>query len=250
MPPVPDSEDELRLLRERVYGHGGTPSAADVARLQELESGAPGASERSSAQRGDAGPPRRETDPFEPTEDGEDAELPSDLDPTDATDDPNPADRGRFSWRAVVSTVVVALAVGGAAFAAGLVAGTTAATPPVPEDFPELLLPQTQEDVVTSDPDDPVAKTVDLSSTRFIARIDGLDVFLARPADAPGVCIFTRITSSAVLSGVGCSEGSPAQRSSLGYGMVGGLQLYVGEPTGPVTGNPIRLSESVTAYVS
>ncbi|MFG6475171.1 hypothetical protein ACFXP7_02175 [Microbacterium sp. P06] len=234
MSPPSDSADELRRLRERVYGAGAEATVADMDRLRDLET-PPSVNLAPHTPQGPHAPPPEAIDhtPAPP-------EGPHTPAAVDAADTPR-----RSRWRTVLGTIGIALLVGVAAF----VAGMSVAAPPAPDELPEFLLPQTQEDIVASSPDDPIAETVDLSSTRFIARIDDVDVFIARPPDSPGVCIFTRVASSEVFSGTGCSAGGPG-RGGVGYGMVGGLQIFVGEPSGPVVGDPIRLSESVTAYVS
>ena len=108
---------------------------------------------------------------------------------------------------------------------------------------------KTQEDIGLVELLDPVADSVDLTSTRFIARVDGYDVFLARPAGLPGVCVFVRVAGSDALSGAGCSE-NPVGRGSVGFSGVGGLTVFVGDIDRPPTGQPVQLSESVIAYVS
>lgn len=232
-------DDELRRLRERVYGTGGHPSDADIARLHELEAAFRDPGALSDAASVAADPATSQTTPAMRDEHIPDT---SGYEPTP----PAPAEHAprRSRWRAAVSATVVAAAVGGAAFAAGLVV----ATPAAPDDFSELLLPQTEEDVIAAAPEDPVAESIDLSSTRFIARLNGYDVFLARPADVAGVCVFVRVAGSDVLSGAGCSE-NPTGRGSVGFSGVGGVTVYVGDVQGSAFGDPVRLSENVVAYV-
>jgi hypothetical protein len=234
-------DDELRRLRERVYGTGGHASDAEIARLHELEAafrGHPG--ELSDAASVSADP---ESSPTTRAVRDEHAPDTSGSEPTPPASAEHSAHRSR--WRTAVSATVAAAVVGGAAFAAGLVV----ATPAAPDDFSELLLPQTEEDVITAAPEDSVADSIDLSSTRFIARLNGYDVFLARPADVPGVCVFVRVAGSDVLSGAGCSE-NPTGRGSVGFSGVGGLTVYVGDVQGTTVGDPVRLSENVVAYVA
>jgi len=225
-----DHEHELRLLRERVYGAGSTPTDTDIARLHRLEAGTDGdAGERF------ASPAPADTD------------ADTDIDTTTGTGTVPEESRSprRPPWRGVIAAAVATVLVAGVSFTAGV----GVATPAEPDDFPELLLPQTEEDVIITAPGDPVAETIDLSSTRFIATVNGYDVFVSRPADAPGICAFTRVTGSTVLSGAGCSEGGPG-RGSVGFGGVGGLMIHVGDVAAPGSGDPLRLSESVVAYVT
>ena len=237
-------DDELQRLRERVYGTGGHPSDADIARLHELEAafrGHPG--ELSDAASVPADPESSQTSRTTRAVRDEHAPDTSGSEPTPPASAEHSPHRSR--WRTVVSATVAAAVVGGAAFAAGLVV----ATPAAPDDFSELLLPQTEEDVITAAPEDSVADSIDLSSTRFIARLNGYDVFLARPADVAGVCVFVRVAGSDVLSGAGCSE-NPTGRGSVGFSGVGGLTVYVGDVQGTAVGDPVRLSENVVAYVA
>jgi hypothetical protein len=226
MLPSSESATELSRLRERVYGAGAEATADEIARLRELEAGPTAAA-----------PPEELHSPAEEESVGaDDAAAPSsDVQPA-AVSGP------RSRWR----TVLIAAAAAAAAAVLAFAAGVAVATPPAAEEFPELLRPQTEDDVFPVATDDVLAAAVDLTSARFIARLDGFDVFLARPAGGPGLCLLTRDAGSFALLNGACS-GEDGASSSVGLSATPGLEIVAGD-LGERAGVPIELSESVTAY--
>jgi hypothetical protein len=89
---------------------------------------------------------------------------------------------------------------------------------------------------------------LDPASSRYIARVDGHDVYLARSSGDPAMICTVLVPvddPGDVMSG--CFGGWQPNRGGalLKPGVV---EVTVGEFTPQAGGEPIRLSESVTAY--
>ncbi|KQR26001.1 hypothetical protein [Microbacterium sp. Leaf151] len=242
-----DDEVELRRLRERVYGAGGAPATpAMLERLAELE-------DRSRPPLGDIdrlAPADPTTAPPEP----------------DRVDDPERLDEPERSYEDVdaaapasrpvlrgVLTAVGAVALLGVGFAVGSAAtasmpGDPAATAdPAAAMYPELTFPQTIEDAISAD----VLRdsAIDSGSTRFIGTVNDFDIFLAQPADGIGRCIVTFTAIDDRPWSAGCASGT--QEGAAVFGIDDRLTVAIGDPDdSEIEGIPIRLSESVTAYVA
>lgn len=230
-----DEDVELEGLRERVYGVDGASATPEmIARLAELE-------ERRRAESllsvSDVGDPR-----------AADAAAPDAVGPEPAYTEAGPAaGRARRALRwAVAAAGAVALVGLGIAIGANL-APPAASADPAAATYPELTFPQTVEDVISAD----ILRDsgIDPSSTRYIATVSDFRVYLAQPDDGDGVCIATFTSSDNRPWSVGCASGSAGP--SAAFGIDTALTVAVGD-TDPsaVEGIPIRLSDSVTAYVA
>ncbi|MFJ4036645.1 hypothetical protein ACIPVB_01050 [Microbacterium sp. NPDC090007] len=158
--------------------------------------------------------------------------------------------RRRFLRRtltAVGAAALVGIGVG-VGVAIGSVNAVPATTADAPDDgLPELAFPQTSEDVVSAD----ILRDsgIDAASTRYIATIDDFRIYLARPDDGDGRCIVVFTSSDNRPWSSGCASG--AQPGAAVFGVDQGLSVAIGQPRGDqVTGDPIRVSDSVTAYVA
>lgn len=235
-----DEDVELEGLRERIYGPDGASATPEmIARLAELEEG-------------------RRADPTPSSDDVRDARGGDATAPDAARPDPEHMDaepaavvpgggraRRVLRW-ALAAAGAVALVGLGIAIGAGL-AAPAASADPASAAYPELTFPQTVEDVISAD----ILRDsgIDPSSTRYIATVSDFRVYLAQPDDGDGVCIATFTSSDNRPWSVGCASGSAGP--SAAFGVDGDLTVAVGE-TDPsaVDGIPIRLSDSVTAYVA
>lgn len=239
-----DDDVELRDLRARIYGVGGVDATPEmIARLEELE-------ERRRAEPASpaAGAPEHPgTDTGAPgagiPEQWHAGEQPDATDPSGAT----AAGLVRRTLRWTVAAVGAAALVGvGVAIGANLAPPAASADPPSAA-YPELTFPQTIEDGISAD----VLRDSGIgpSSTRYIATVSDVRVYLAQPDDGDGVCIVTFTSSDNRPWSVGCASGSAGR--SAAFGVDSGLTVAVGD-TDPaaVDGIPIRLSDSVTAYVA
>lgn len=234
-----DDDVELRGLRERVYGaEGASATPAMIERLAELEDRA-----------------RRSKASERPAPDG--AGPAPDLDPPAAGDPPPPEvprlpDAARPTPRRavrIVATAVGALALLGIGIAIGAsTVPTMAATPdPAAAAYPELTFPQTVEDVISAD----ILRDsgIDASSTRYIATVSDFRIYLAQPDDGDGRCIVTFTSTDNQPWSAGCASG--AQDGAAIFGVDETLTVAIGDPDeSDVSGIPIRLSPSVTAYVA
>jgi hypothetical protein len=224
-------EAEHRRLSELAYGRSPQHplSADDLARLQELE-----------RRRGGRAEEPVDTDEAGLVPDAADAPPPSVAAGAVEAEPPAPAPlasrarRGRLRIALVAAAVVCAAALG---WAAGAATGGAPATPAQP---PELTRPATDEDVL-----DVPDLRIDPASARFIARVDDVDVYLARGAENGLVCIVT--ISPAVGPSAGCGQWSPE---------TGGIMVGIGDDTmialGPLAperppGSAFALSETVFA---
>lgn len=238
-----DDDVELQGLRERIYGVDGASATPEmIARLAQLE-------ERRRAEPAStaAGAP-------EPT--GTDAETPEAVpeqsharERSDATESPGTVTVGRLRrglrWT-LVAAGAAALVGLGVAIGANLTPPAASADPAAAA-YPELTFPQTVEDVISAD----ILRDsgINPSSTRYIATVSDFRVYLAQPDDGDGICIATFTSSDNRPWSVGCSSGGAGP--SAAFGVDGDLTVAVGD-TDPSTmdGIPIRLSDSVTAYVA
>lgn len=233
-----DDDVELRHLRERVYGaDGAAATPAMIERLGELEERVrrAGSGEPERA-------PRRDPDASDPpTPDA----APEGAEPAEA-DARSPRPALRWALAAVGALVLLGV---GAAIGAGLSAGpSTAATPdPATASLPELTFPQTVEDVISAD----ILRDsgIDPASTRYIATVSDFRIYLAQPDDGDGRCIATFTSTDNSPWSAGCASG--AQTGAAVFGVDEELTVAIGEPVRSVIdGIPIRLSDSVTAFVA
>lgn len=258
-----DDDVELHRLRERVYGAEGATATPDmIERLAELEERA----RRSAVPVTVAEPapvgaldPTRPSSPVGPRADASTASdvfastlgasAPAgDADRTRATI-PDAASSPSRRLLRIIATVVGALVVLGIGIAIGAsTAPTVAATPdPAAAALPELTFPQTVEDVISAE----ILRDsgIDAGSTRYIATVSDFRIYLAQPDDGDGRCIVTFTSTDNRPWSAGCASG--AQEGAAIFGVDESLTVAIGDPDGSdVTGIPIRLSPSVTAYVA
>ncbi len=235
-----DDDVELRALRERVYGVDGASATPEMlARLAQLED-------------------RHREEPSAAPEravDGTDAEPAADPHPAahePQTVEPAPTSvrRRPALWAALAAVGAVVCLGLGAAIGAGVVA-PAAAGPVDPQAaaaaYPELTFPQTVEDVISAD----ILRDsgIDPSSTRYIATVSDFRIYLAQPDDGDGICIATFTSSDNRPWSVGCASGGAGP--SAAFGVDADLTVAVGDPDpSALDGIPIRLSDSVTAFVA
>lgn len=238
-----DDDVELRRLRERVYGpEGATATPAMRERLAELEN--------------------RVRQPAEVTHSAAPADAPGTAIPDAAAPAPAPADvsaattvPSRTLRRALTAVGAVALLGVGVAVGAALTAPAPAATAnpaaatadPAAAQYPELTFQQTIEDAISAD----VLRdsAIDSGSTRYIATVSDFQIFFAQPDDGDGRCIITFTATDNRPWSAACASG--AQEGTAVFGIDDRLKVAIGDPAGAdVGGIPIRLSESVTAFVA
>ncbi len=128
------------------------------------------------------------------------------------------------------------------------VAPDTASTPdPAAALYPELTFAQTIEDAISAD----VLRdsAIDSGSTRYIATVSDFQIFFAQPDDGDGRCIITFTATENRPWTAACA--SSAQEGAAVFRIDDRLSVAIGTPdVSQVGGIPIRLSESVTAYVA
>lgn len=223
-----DDDLELVRLRERVYGGGeSAPSDDDIARLSLLEDRLRvyAALDAAAVEPRDAAEP-----PGAPAAD----ELPS------AVPLARPLLRRTLTALAAVALVGLGVAIGFAA-----------ATQPAPADasapaLPELAFAQTAEDVISGDILSDSG--IDPASIRYIATIRDFRIYLAVPDDGDGTCIAVFTSTDNRPWSAGCASGG--QPGAAVFGVDEKLTVAIGDPADDaVAGTPVRLSESVTAYV-
>ncbi|PNW09219.1 hypothetical protein C1632_09080 [Microbacterium testaceum] len=235
-----DDDVELRRLRERVYGaEGASATPAMIERLAELEDQAR-RSDRPMPVLAAPAPPPAAVAPVPTIGEQPPPETPRLPDATRLT--PRRALR-------IVAAVVGALALLGIGIAIGAsTAPTMAATPdPAAAAYPELTFPQTVEDVISAE----ILRDsgIDAASTRYIATVSDFRIYLAQPDDGDGRCIVTFTSTDNRPWSAGCASG--AQDGAAIFGIDDTLTVAIGDPDdSDVTGIPIRLSPSVTAYVA
>lgn len=223
-----DDDVELRRLREQVYGvDGAAATPAMIARLAELEEST-----------------RRPTVAEDPPAETPDAESPA---PVAEVAEPA-ARRSALRWAlgAVAAVALVGLGVAiGSTFAAP--PSTAATADPAEASLPELTFPQTAEDVISAEILSDSG--IDPASTRYIATVSDFRIYLARPDDGDGRCIATFTSTENRPWSAGCASG--AQVGAAVFGIDDRLTVAIGEPVSSgVDGIPIRLSDSVTAFVA
>ena len=224
---VAPASEELDDLRRRVYGPvpAQPVTESEIARLRELED-------------------RQANPPAVPStrEASISPEGSSNVEPTVAVKSRS----GRFghlSWRGWLLAACAAVGISAISYAIGVVI----ATPSLPDELPELATSQSEEDVIPPGYDLVGAPSLEPASTRFIARIEGFDVFLGQQVNSPYLCLVTfRLDQPPVTSTVVTCGGSVATGGMLAN-LDETLDIVVGEVAG-ITGSPIPLSESVTAY--
>lgn len=226
-----DDDVELHRLRERVYGGaGGSATAAEIARLTELED----AERERRAPRPSAAPETHEST------------IAAEPEPPDAT----PPRRRALAAVAAVVAAGVLLAAGfaaGASSPAFLAAPTSTPTPTAPA-FPELAFPQTDDDLISAPLIDDSG--IDPSSTRYIAVIFGFRVFLAARERGEGVCVVTFTVDDGEPWAAGCTTGGPFDDGAV-FGVNEHLSIALGDASRmSIKGTPVRLSDSVTAFVT
>ncbi|MDQ1075247.1 MULTISPECIES: hypothetical protein [Microbacterium] len=223
-----DDDVELRRLRERVYGvDGAAATPAMIARLAELEENA-----------------RRPPIVEDPPADVPDAEPPTPADDVTEPSTRRPALRWALIGVGAVALVSVGVAIG-STFAAP--PSTAATADPAEASLPELTFPQTAEDVISAEILSDSG--IDPASTRYIATVSDFRIYLARPDDGDGRCIATFTSSENRPWSAGCASG--AQVGAAVFGIDERLTVAIGEPVSSgVDGIPIRLSDSVTAFVA
>ncbi|WP_144784002.1 hypothetical protein [Microbacterium sp. BH-3-3-3] len=259
-----DDDVELHRLRERVYGAEGATATPDmIERLAELEERARRSAVpvvAAAAAPVGALDPTRPASPVGPRADASTASgahalsepgtsaPDGDVDRTRATI-PDAASSPPRRLLRIVATVVGALVVLGIGIAIGAsTAPTVAATPdPAAAALPELTFPQTVEDVISAE----ILRDsgIDAGSTRYIATVSDFRIYLAQPDDGDGRCIVTFTSTDNRPWSAGCASG--AQDGAAIFGVDESLTVAIGDPDdSDVTGIPIRLSPSVTAYVA
>ncbi len=233
-----DDDVELRALRERVYGVDGASATPEMltrlAQLEERLRGRPSPSERALDV--------TDADPVD--------------DPRPGADEPQPvapeatiARRRPALWAALAAVGAVVCLGAGVAIGANVVALSASAggADPAAAAYPELTFPQTVEDVISAD----ILRDsgIDPSSTRYIATVSDFRIYLAQPDDGDGVCIATFTSSDNRPWSVGCASGGAGP--SAAFGVDTALTVAVGDPDpAAIDGIPIRLSDSVTAFVA
>ncbi|WZH38421.1 MAG: hypothetical protein PIR02_07060 [Microbacterium enclense] len=230
-----DDDVELRRLREQVYGvDGARATPAMVDRLAELEERA----------RGAAAEPSEESSPDPSTRATPDAEPPVPAEETIARDPRRSLVRGTLTALAALALVGIGDAIGSGLSA---VPSTAATADPATASLPELMFPQTVEDVISAE----ILRDsgIDPASTRYIATVSDFRIYLAQPDDGDGRCIATFTSTDNDPWSAGCASG--AQIGAAVFGIDRRLTVAIGEPVSSgVDGIPIRLSDSVTAFVA
>jgi hypothetical protein len=144
----------------------------------------------------------------------------------------------RRRWRRRLAGVAV-LAV---MFGGGFAAGTYLVLAPSAREITEFSRPQTDEDVLNV-----LDTPIDADSTRFVARIQGFDIFLAKDRESKTVCVLTAGDGPALMS---ASCATDSETFGLVTEVTPTLTLAAGDTTGiPIAGEPVQLSENLTAYV-
>ncbi|WP_295840185.1 hypothetical protein [uncultured Microbacterium sp.] len=240
-----DHTAELHALREQVYGvEGASATPAMISRLAELEerdrdetaSGVAGGEERVGQTSGAAAPTPE-------------AQAPADAVEPESVDDrtaPGATTAGRLVRWALSAVGAVALVGIGIAIGASMSAPTATADPAAAQ-YPELTFPQTVEDAISAE----ILRDsgIDSGSTRYIATVRDFRIYLAQPEDGDGRCIVTFTSTDNRPWSAGCASG--AQEGPAVFGIDEGLEVAIGDPDdSSIDGIPIRLSESVTAYVA
>lgn len=221
-----DVDVELVHLRERVYGgRGSAPTEAEIARLAALEDRA----------RAGTAPTGLDPDPEAPADDAQPPDEPT-----------GPRAPTRPVARRVLTALgaVALLGLGGAiGFALAHVPAAADTSAPL---LPELAFVQTSEDVISADILSDSG--IDPASIRYIATIRDFRIYLAVPDDGDGRCIAVFTSTDNRPWSAGCASGG--EPGAAVFGVDENLSVAIGDAADDtVAGTPIRLSESVTAYV-
>ena len=248
-----DDDVELRRLRERVYGVGGAPATpAMIERLAELEDRvrpAVGVVDPLASTDSTRAPVESEGidgpgDSGDPADGGAPADASASAD--GAASSSRPVLRGVLTAVGAIALLGVGSAVGSAA-TASMPADPAATVDPAAAMYPELTFPQTIEDAIPAD----VLRdsAIDSGSTRYIATVSNFRIFFAQPAGGDGRCIITFTAIDDRPWSAGCASGT--QEGAAVFGVDDGLTVAIGDrDDSEIDGIPIRLSESVTAYVA
>jgi hypothetical protein len=219
---------ELRALSERAYTKSTDRplSDAEAARLQSLEQRRTSADHDAEADTVDVD--QGESPPH-------DASAPPRPSPDDA---PPTASGARIRW---IRPTVAVIAVLGAAGVGWLAGASQSSLPAESAQPPELLRAATDEDHVNA-PD----LAIDPESTRFIARLNQVDVYLAVGTEPDTVCLVT--FSPAVGPSAGCGGWSP-HTGGVSVSIGDDLNVAIGPvlPAGRAPGSAFALSETVFA---
>jgi hypothetical protein len=225
-----DDARELAQLRARAFGPGGhVLTATDLARLDDLESAIralrfPDLAVRADTE-GDA-PPRPALRPDVVAV--------------------GPARRAARRGAMPVLLTAAICAIGGAVAAS--VTATAVAAPAAPG-FPEFASVQTAADALPDIVLSAIVPAILPSSTRFIGRVDDIDLYLAQPRDYPGVCIVSRSDDADAALSVGCGGATGPGTGGLLRGVSGRLSVTVGDLAGPPPlGDRMALSDSVAVF--
>jgi hypothetical protein len=237
-----DEDAELNRLRERIYGvDGASASAAEIARLRELEERQRGGGRAAPASGQQVVEGR---DAVAPAVDRPDDDAVAPV-PDDGSAGPAPARRAvRWTLTALGAAALVGI---GIAIGSSLAPTPAASADPAAAELPELTFPQTVEDVISAD----ILRDsgIDPASTRYIATVSDFRIYLAVPDDGDGRCIATFTSADNRPWSAGCVSG--AQEGAAVFGVDDSLTVAIGTASpSTVTGIPIRLSDSVTAYVA
>jgi hypothetical protein len=250
-----DDDVELRRLRERVYGaEGATATPAMRERLAELEDRV-----RPLARNADLSAPA-DASRIEASGVATAASAPEDVTPEHETENPDaaPPSSSRALRRTLIAVGAVALLGAGVAVGAAVTASAAPAPTPIPVTadsavdpaaarYPELTFQQTIEDAISAE----VLRdsAIDSGSTRYIATVSDYEIFFAQPDDGDGRCIITFTATDNRPWSAACASG--AQEGAAVFRIDEGLTVAIGTPdASQIGGIPIRLSESVTAFVA
>jgi hypothetical protein len=231
---TPDEHSELALLQRRAYAPDGEPLTHEEAcRLQHLH----------DVRQGRPALAHAVTPPVEGAS-VEDASV---------VDAPRPRAESarRRRWPIVagltMGVTILGLAVASLAFATtGAPAPTGSVAALV---FPEFAVAQSAEDVLPSIVLTAMTPTIRPESTRFLGRVDDVELYLAQPEGYDGVCLISRLDETVGEVSVGCGGAVRPGAGGLLRGVSGRLSVTVGSLSGPQPlGDPIALSESVTVF--
>ncbi len=241
-----DDDVELNRLRARVYGETGTPATpAEMARLAALEDTARvQRAPASTPSVGSAAPPGAAPPGAAP---------PDAAAPDETADEVRDATARRPRALAVIAGLTAAGVMLGAGYAAGVAAPAFVGVSPSPSPtpsvrYPELAFPQTDDDVISAGIIEDSG--IDPASTRYIAVMRGFRVFLAQRQRGEGVCVVTFTVADGEPWAAGCTTGGPFDDGAV-FGIDQHLSIALGDASRmSIEGTPVRLSESVTAFVA
>lgn len=222
-----EESQELRSLHARAYGPAGEAmSDEDLLRLRNLERLRNGRSDTETDDE-EAHTPEAKTDRITEVH-------------GDGTERAPVVRRGRAGAIGVL-LVAAGLAVGflGGWFGASTVPAVQGS---VGLTLPELMRPATDEDVL-----DVTDADIDPSTTRYIATIDGFEVFLGRNIDQSMICVLT-VNEVTGDRGNGCTLWNGGGNVDFASGVTPNLTIALGDVEGMgISGERVQLSESVLA---